>query len=255
MEIKMNQHIAKSAKIGENVSIGINTIIMENVKIGNNCLIGHNVVIHPDSEIGEGVRIDDNVIIGKKPLSSPRSIFKVPDNLEPARIGSFCQIGANVVIYAQCTIGERNLIADLATIRENVTIGELNIIGRNVAIENFVTIGSRNKFETNSYITAYSEVEDYCFVAPCAATSNDNYMARDKERFNHFKGVTLKSGARIGVGAIILPGIKIAGDGTVAAAAVVTKDVPEAKIVLGSPARTFRDVPEAQLLKNNLDKK
>ncbi len=251
----MNQHIASSAIIGENVQIGINTIIMEDVKIGNNCLIGHNVVIHPGSEIGEGVRIDDNVIIGKKPLSSPRSIFKVPENLEPARVGSFCQIGANVVIYAQCTIGERNLIADLATIRENVTIGELNIVGRNVAIENFVTIGSRNKFETNAYITAYSEVGDYCFVAPCVATSNDNYMARDKERFNHFKGVKMESGARIGVGAVILPGIKIEGDGTVAAAAVVTKDVPKATIVLGSPARNFREVPEAQLLKNNLDKK
>ncbi len=251
----MNQHIASSAIIGENVQIGINTIIMEDVKIGNNCLIGHNVVIHPGSEIGEGVRIDDNVIIGKKPLSSPRSIFKVPENLEPARVGSFCQIGANVVIYAQCTIGERNLIADLATIRENVTIGELNIVGRNVAIENFVTIGSRNKFETNAYITAYSEVGDYCFVAPCVATSNDNYMARDKERFNHFKGVKMETGARIGVGAVILPGIKIEGDGMVAAAAVVTKDVPEATIVLGSPARNFREVPEAQLLKNNLDKK
>ncbi|MFW5628343.1 MAG: DapH/DapD/GlmU-related protein [Candidatus Cloacimonadaceae bacterium] len=251
----MNQHIASSAIIGENVQIGINTIIMEDVKIGNNCLIGHNVVIHPGSEIGEGVRIDDNVIIGKKPLSSPRSIFKVPENLEPARVGSFCQIGANVVIYAQCTIGERNLIADLATIRENVSIGELNIVGRNVAIENFVTIGSRNKFETNAYITAYSEVGDYCFVAPCVATSNDNYMARDKERFNHFKGVKMESGARIGVGAVILPGIKIEGDGTVAAAAVVTKDVPKATIVLGSPARNFREVPEAQLLKNNLDKK
>ena len=251
----MNQHIASSATIGENVEIGINTIIMDDVKIGNNCLIGHNVVIHPGSEIGEGVRIDDNVIIGKKPLSSPRSIFKVPENLEPARVGSFCQIGANVVIYAQCTIGECNLIADLATVRENVTIGELNIVGRNVAIENFVTIGSRNKFETNAYITAYSEVGDYCFVAPCVATSNDNYMARDKERFNHFKGVKMETGARIGVGAVILPGIKIEGDGMVAAAAVVTKDVPEATIVLGSPARNFREVPEAQLLKNNLDKK
>jgi len=37
---------------------------------------------------------------------------------------------------------------------------------------------------------------------------------------------------------VILPGIKIEGDGMVAAAAVVTKDVPEATIVLGSPPAT-----------------
>lgn len=250
----MNQYIDPSAKLGIDVNIGFNTIILENVTIGNNCLIGHNVVIHANSIIGDNVRIDDGVIIGKKPLSSPRSIFKVPENLTPAQIGAFCQIGANVVIYAQCIIGERNLIADLATIRENVTIGCLNIIGRNVAIENFVTIGDRNKFETNCYITAYSSIEDYCFVAPCVATSNDNFMARDKERYNHFKGVTMKSGARIGVNATILPGKTINKDGTVAAAAVVSRDVSEGKIVVGSPAKPMRDVPEAQLLINNLDK-
>jgi len=251
----MNQHISSTAKIGENTVIGVNAVILDDVKIGENCLIGNNVVIHAGSEIGDNVRIDDNTVIGKKPLSSPRSIFKVPECLEPARIGSFCQIGANVVIYVQCEIGERNLIADLATIRENVTIGDLNIIGRNVAIENYVTIGSRNKFETNCYITAYSEVADYCFVAPCVATSNDNYMARDPERFNHFKGVTMKTGSRIGVNATILPGKVIEEDGVVAGGAVVSRDVPAQKIVLGSPAKPLREVPEAQLLKNNLDKK
>ena len=250
----MNQYISDTAKLGHNVQLGHNVVILDDVEIGDNCLIGHNVVIHCGSIIGQSVRIDDNTIVGKKPLSSPRSIFKVPEGLPPTRIGSFCQLGANVIIYAGAQIGQRNLIADMATVRENVTVGTLNIIGRNVAIENFVTIGDRNKFETNSYITAYSTVEDYCFVAPCVATSNDNYMARDKERFKHFKGITMKRGSRIGANATILPGKVIETDGTVAAGAVVTRDVPSSKIVVGSPAKALRDVPELQLLENNLDK-
>lgn len=250
----MNNMIAKTATIGMNVTMGFNVIIMDNAKIGDDCQIGHNVIIYEETVIGTGVRIDDNTIIGKKPLSSPRSIFKAPTQLTPAQVGDYCQIGANVIIYAQCTIGERNLIADLATIRENVSIGDLNIVGRNATIENFVKVGSRNKFETNCYITAYSEVEDYCFVAPCVATSNDNYMARDPERFNHFKGVTLKTGSRIGVHATTLPGICLQEDAVVAAGALVTKDVETEKIWAGFPAKHFRDVPEAQLLKNNRDK-
>lgn len=250
----MNQHIASSAKVGANTRLGANVVILEDARIGENCLIGHNVVIHPGSVIGANVRIDDNSIIGKAPLSSPRSIFKLPEGLKPAVIGDFCQIGANVIIYLQCEIGQRNLIADQATIRENVSIGDLNIIGRGVSIENFVTIGSRNKFETNCYITAYSEIADYCFVAPCVATSNDNYMARDSRRFEHFKGVTLKRGARIGVNATILPGKVLAEDACVAGGAVVSRDVPASTVVVGSPAKALREVPSEQLLDNNLDK-
>jgi len=251
----MSSHISESAKIGKGTKFGFNCIVMENVVIGEGCLIGHNVIIHEGSVIGDNVRIDDNTIIGKKPLSSPRSIFKVADNLKPSEIGNQCQIGANVIIYVQSKIGNNNLIADMATIRENVEIGDLNIIGRNVTIENFCKIGSRNKFETNSYITAYSEVEDYCFVAPAVATSNDNYMARDKERYKHFKGVTIKKGGRIGVNATILPGKTIFEDGMVAGGSVVTKDISAEDIWLGNPAKPFRKVPESQLLKNNLDKK
>ena len=251
----MGQHIAESAEIGSNSKCGYNCIIMDNAQIGQDCMIGHNVIIYEGSKIGNGVRIDDNTIIGKKPLSSPRSIFKVADDLRPAVIGDLCQIGANVVIYVQAKIGNNCLVADLATIRENVKIGDLNIIGRNVTIENFTKIGNRCKFETNSYITAYSEIGDYCFVAPAVATSNDNYMARDKERFNHFKGVIIKDGGRIGVNATILPGKTIHKDGMVASGSVVTKDVTSEDIWLGNPARKIRKVPENQLLKNNLDKK
>ncbi|MBC8526863.1 MAG: N-acetyltransferase [Candidatus Cloacimonetes bacterium] len=249
----MENWIAKTARIGNDTKIGLNTIVENDVNIGNNCLIGHNVVIHKGSKIGDGVRIDDNSIIGKEPLYSPRSIFKAK-KYEPAVIGNECLIGANVVIYVGCEIGNKNLIADLSTIRENVKIEDLNIVGRNVTIENFVKIGNRCKFETNVYITAYSEVGDYCFIAPCVATSNDNYMARDKERYKHFKGITIKTGGRIGTNATILPGKVIEEDGMVAAGSVVTKDVPKEKIVLGSPAKLFKKVDERQLLKNNLDK-
>ena len=147
-------------------------------------------------------------------------------------------------------MGNKILVADLSTIRENVTIGNFTIVGRGVAIENFCKIGSYCKLETNVYITAYSELEDYCFIAPCVATSNDNYMGRNKERFKHFKGVIVKKGGRIGLNATILPGKVIAEDSQVAAGAIVTKDTPPKKIVLGAPAKVWGDVPEDQLLEN-----
>jgi len=243
-------YISEKSKLGSNVTIGKFSVIEDDVTIGDNCIIGHNVVIHSGTIIENDVRIDDNTIIGKLPMRGVNSIFKDEEKLSPSKISSQCLIGASTIIYAGATIGEKTLIADSATIRENVSIGEKTIIGRGTTIENFCSVGSNCKIQTNVYLTAYSEVEDYVFIAPCVTTSNDNYAARSKERFGKFKGVTVKKGGRIGAGAVVLPGKTIYEDGFVAAGALVTKDVERGKIVAGSPAKVFRDVPQDQLLEN-----
>jgi UDP-2-acetamido-3-amino-2,3-dideoxy-glucuronate N-acetyltransferase len=246
----MNNHIDKSVKMGEGTKAGINSIIDRDVKIGKGCIIGNNVVIHAGTRIGDYIRIDDNTVIGKFPMKAATSATTKEEELPPAEIGDNCIIGTSVVIYAGSKIGKKVLVADLSTVRENVAIGDFTIVGRGVAIENFCKIGSYCKLETNVYITAYSELGDWCFIAPCVATSNDNYMARSKERFKHFKGVTVRKGGRIGLNATILPGKVIGEDSQVAAGAVVTRDTPAKKIVLGVPAKPWRDVPSDQLLEN-----
>lgn len=243
-------YISDKAKLGKNVKVGYFTVLEDHVIIGDNCIIGHNVVIHEGAVIGSNVRIDDNTVVGKQPMRSVNSIFKDEQKLPPTNIKDNCLIGAGVIIYCGCQIGEKTLVADLSTIRENVSIGDRTIIGRGVAVENYCKVGSSCKIETNVYLTAYSEVEDFVFIAPGVVTSNDNYAARSKERFKHFKGVTVKRGGRIGAQATILPGKVIYEDGMVAAGSVVTKDVEGRKIVAGNPARVLREVPEDQLLEN-----
>jgi acetyltransferase-like isoleucine patch superfamily enzyme len=232
------------------VILGKFCVIGPNVAIGAGSRIGNHVVIHADTRIGKAVRIDDGAVVGKEPMRAALSAVTKEQALPPASICDGCIIGTHVVIYRGCAIDEKVLVADLATIRENVSIGEYTIVGRGVTIENFCKIGRRCKLETNVYITAYSELEDFVFVAPCAATSNDNFVGRTKERFKHFKGVIVRRGGRIGVNATILPGKVIGEDCLVAAGAVVTKDAPPRKIVAGAPARAIRTVPEEQLLEN-----
>jgi UDP-2-acetamido-3-amino-2,3-dideoxy-glucuronate N-acetyltransferase len=242
--------IDESAKIGKNFSCGLYTVIEKNVEIGDNCFIGHNTVIHEGSKIGNSVRIDDNTVIGAGPLRSKMSIFKKGKDYPPAKIDDDCLIGSQVVVYVGSEIANNVLIADGAQVREDSKVGEFTIIGRNVTLENFVTVGKKCKLETNSYLTAYSLVEDFCFIAPAVVTTNDNFMARTDSRFKSFKGVTIRKGGRIGGGAVILPGIEIGADAVVAAGAVVTKNVPPGMTYAGVPAKEFRKVPEEQLLKN-----
>lgn len=245
-----NRVVSESAVIGADSTVGNFVVVGDNARIGKGCVIGNNVIIHSETVIGENVRIDDNTIVGKAPMRAANSAVTKDQQLPGCKVGANCIIGTNVVVYRGCTVGEKVLIADLSTVRENVTVGDFTIVGRGVAIENFCTIGSYVKLETNVYITAYSTVEDRCFVAPCVATSNDNYIGRTEDRFKHFKGVIMKRGARVGVNATILPGKTLGEDCLVAAGALVTTDVPAGKIVAGVPAKVFRDVPEEQLLKN-----
>jgi len=242
--------IHPSARLGEGTTVGEFCVVGENVVIGKGCRIGHHVVIHADTKVGDTVRIDDHASLGKKPMKAANSATTKEQELPPLEVGELAIVGTGVVLYRGAKIDAKVLMADLATIRENVTIGRGTIVGRGVTVENFCTVGRFCKLESECYITAYSTLEDRVFIAPGVVTSNDNYVGRTAERFKHFKGVTVKKGARVGAGTVTLPGVTIGEDALVAAGSVVTADVPARKIVLGTPARVWRDVPVEQLLEN-----
>lgn len=242
--------IADSAVFGQNVEIGYFTVIGENVEIGENAIIGNNVTVYAGVKIGDNVSIGDNCVLGKQPKPAKTSTVKLSGDLPPLVIGEGSTIGTSAVIYSGSTIGSNSLIADLATVRENCAIGNFVIIGRGVAVENHVKIGDYTKVQTGAYVTAYMEIEERVFIAPMVTTTNDNFMGRTKERFKHIKGANIKKGARIGGGAILLPGITIAEETFVAAGSMVTKDTEANNVYKGFPAREIRIVPEKELLIN-----
>lgn len=239
-----------TAQIAADATLGEGCVVGANVRIGSGCRIGHLVVIHADTVVGNDVRIDDHATLGKLPMKAANSATTKEQELPPLTVGDTCIVGTGVVLYRGASIDAKVLMADLCTIRENVTIGRGTIVGRGVTIENFCTVGRYCKLESECYLCAYSTLEDRVFVAPCVVTSNDNFVGRTPERFKHFKGVTVKKGGRLGAGCVTLPGVTIHEDGLVAAGSTVTKDVPARTIVVGKPARVWREVPVEQLLEN-----
>jgi acetyltransferase-like isoleucine patch superfamily enzyme len=239
-----------SATVGEGTTVGEFCVIGANVKIGRGCKIGNHVVIHEDTVVADTVRIDDHASLGKRPMKAANSATTKEQELPPLTVGELSIVGTGVVLYRGAAIDPKVLMADLSTIRENVTIGRGTIVGRGVTVENFCTVGRYCKLESECYITAYSELEDRVFVAPGVVTSNDNFVGRTAERFKHFKGVTIRRGGRIGAGSVLLPGVVVGEDALVAAGSLVTRDVPPRMIVMGQPARVWREVPVQQLLEN-----
>ena len=246
----MTSVVHASARIGEGTTLGEFCVIGANVVIGAGCKLGHHVVIHEDTVVGNTVRIDDHASLGKRPMKAANSATTKDQELPPLTVGELSIVGTGVVLYRGAAVDAKVLMADLATIRENVTIGRGTIVGRGVTVENFCTVGRYCKLESECYITAYSTLEDRVFIAPGVVTSNDNFVGRTQERFKHFKGVTVKKGGRVGAGTVTLPGVTIGEDALVAAGSTVTKDVDPRMIGMGKPARPLRPVPVEQLLEN-----
>jgi UDP-2-acetamido-3-amino-2,3-dideoxy-glucuronate N-acetyltransferase len=199
--------------------------------------------------IGDGCTIGDNAVLGKQPSLSPRSTAS-REPLEPLELGPGTIVSTGAIVFAGTKIGARVIVGDGARVRERCVIGDDVVIGNGSLIENDTTVGALTKIQAEAYITAYSTLEDNVFIAPCVVTTNDNYMGRTDKRHELVKGPTIRRGARVGGGAVLLPGIEIGEEAFVGAGAVVLKDVPPRTVVVGNPARQIREVPDEELLEN-----
>jgi UDP-2-acetamido-3-amino-2,3-dideoxy-glucuronate N-acetyltransferase len=208
---------------------------------------GENVVIYPGTVIGDGCRIGDNVVLGKQPALSPRSTTK-REELPPLELGEGTIVSTGSVVFAGTRIGARVILGDQSCVRERCVLGDDVVVGRGSLVENDTAIGARTKIQANAYVTAYSILEDDVFIAPCVVTTNDNFMGRTEQRHELRKGPTIRRGARIGGGAVLLPGIEVGEEAFVGAGAVVVRNVPPRALVVGNPARQIRDVPDEELL-------
>ena len=210
--------------------------------------VAETAIVYPGTVLGDGCKILDYAVVGKQPTLSPRSTAK-REELPPLELGPGTIVSTGAVVFAGTTVGERVVVGDQACVRERCTIGDDVVIGRGSLVENDTSVGALTKIQAHAYITAYSLLEENVFIAPCVITTNDNFMGRTEKRHELVKGPTIRRGARVGGGAVLLPGIEVGEEAFVGAGAVVLRDVPARAVMVGSPARQIREVPDEELLK------
>jgi acetyltransferase-like isoleucine patch superfamily enzyme len=211
--------------------------------------VAESAVVYPGTVIGDGCKILDGAVVGKQPSLSPRSTAK-KEELRPLELGAGTIVSTGAIVFAGSRLGERVIVGDQACVRERCEIEDDVVIGSGSLVENDTTIGALTKIQAHAYITAYSTLEDNVFIAPCVTTTNDNFMGRTEKRHELLKGPTIRRGARVGGAAVLLPGIEIGEEAFVGAGAVVIRDVPPRAVVVGTPARQIREVPDEELLEN-----
>ncbi len=203
-EIHPTAIIAKSAELGNNVSIGPFTCIGENsvvgdgtqlragakigdnVRIGTNCLLNPNVFIEDDCTIGSDVILHSGVVIGTDGFGFVRAATKYI---------KFPQIGT-VVIEDNVEIGANSCI-DRGALGET-RIGEGTKIDNLVQIAHHVRIGRRVIIAAQTGISGSTVIEDDCVIGGQVGIGDHARV---------LSGAVIGSQAGILPGKIVRPGV------------------------------------------------
>lgn len=139
------------------------------------------------------------------------------------------------------SIGSGTRIWAFAHVMPGAVIGADCNVCDHTYIEGGVVIGDRVTLKSGVFLWEGLRVEDDVFIGPQATFTND-LMPRSRQPFQ-LGYTTLKRGASIGAGAVILPGLTVGEGAMVGAGAVVTRDVAPHTVVVGNPARVTRTLP------------
>jgi acetyltransferase-like isoleucine patch superfamily enzyme len=152
----------------------------------------------------------------------------------------------NLADVATRDIGNGTRIWQFAVVLAGAKIGTECNICANVFIEDDVVVGDRVTIKCGVQLWDGLRVGDDVFIGPNATFTNDMFP-RSKKYPKQYLETTIEDGASIGAGAVILPGLRIGAGALVAAGSVVTKSVDPRSLVRGNPARHVRFIVEGDV--------
>nr|WP_319376937.1 acyltransferase [uncultured Methanoregula sp.] len=185
------------------------------------------------NEVGENARIFEPVTLG---FPSRENMDKT--GFTGSIIGKNATLRSGTIIYCDVIIGDDFQTGHNVMIREKTRIGNHVAIGTSTVIDGKVTIGNNVSIQSMVYIPTDTRIGNHVFIGPNTVLTNDRYPPS----YGRMEGPLIKDRAAIGANATILPGVCIGEGALVAAGSVVTRDVPDRMLAIGSPAK-MRDLP------------
>ena len=124
------------------------------------------------------------------------------------------------------------------------TIGDDTFVGPFTEIQKDVTIGKRCRIQSHAFICELVTIGDDCFIGHGVMFVNDRFATGGPARGRKELWQPTVIGDRVSIGsnATIMP-VNIASGTVIGAGAVVTKDIENAGVYAGNPARRIKELP------------
>ena len=140
------------------------------------------------------------------------------------------------IIDEDVEIGSGTKIWYFSHIQSGAKIGKNCSLGQNVNISNNVIFGNGVKIQNNVSLYEGVELEDYVFCGPSCVFTNDTTPRARYSKKCKYKKTLIKHDATLGANCTIVCGHEVGEFATIAAGAVVTKDVEPYSLMAGVPA-------------------
>jgi len=156
-------------------------------------------------------------------------------------------VNEHAIVDDNVEIGEGTKVWHFSHIQSGSKIGKKCVFGQNVNVGNNVSIGDFCKVQNNVSIYEGVTLEDYVFCGPSMVFTNilDPKCKYPQVGAQFYIKTLVKEGASIGANATIVCGHTLGKHCMIGAGTVVTKDVPDYALVIGTPGRVVGWVSEA----------
>ena len=148
MSIHPSAIVSKTAKLGENITIGPFAIIADDVVVGDGCRVDAAAQLMNGSRVGNNCRIGSGALISADPL----------------------YIGFDDSITSGVVIGDNNIIREYVTLHRSVEPGGTTVIGNDNYLMNGAhvghdcIVGNGNTLANNVLLGGHVSVADFCFL-------------------------------------------------------------------------------------------
>ena len=161
---------------------------------------------------------------------TPEEVARVLDSLK-RRVHHF--IDPTAVLHPSVKVWHYATVLADCQLAEGVQVGSHAEIGRGT------TIGKNSRIGAHVFLPPHSVVGEEVFIGPSVSCADDRFPYIHKAFDTPYVPAppVIEDGATIGLGAVLLPGVRIGRGAAVAAGTVVTKDVPAGCLVRGEPGR------------------
>jgi UDP-2-acetamido-3-amino-2,3-dideoxy-glucuronate N-acetyltransferase len=141
------------------------------------------------------------------------------------------------IVEDGASIGADSKIWHWVHVMPGAKLGERCVVGQGCYIGRDVQLGDNVHVQNNVSVYENVTIEDDVFCGPSMVFTNVINPRSHVPRKDEFLDTLVKKGASIGANATVICGNNIGRYAFIGAGAVVTKDVPDFALMVGTPAR------------------